>query len=179
MKMRLVPLLVTEIRRPNPTYRVPRSKIALVKEAGSLYATTKPVDFTDDVFKIAKSLFHQLDREALYVLCLDVKKKIIGINIVSTGSLTQVVVHPREAYKAAVLLNARAVIFTHNHPGGGDPKPSEKDEKLTRLLVLAGMVMFIPVLDHIICTETAYYSFREAGLIEAYEATGRRKLRGI
>jgi RadC-like JAB domain len=61
---------------------------------------------------------------------LDRKNRLIGIHTVSIGSLTASVVHPREVYKAAILANASAIVFGHNHPSG-DPQPSPEGRALT------------------------------------------------
>ena len=63
---------------------------------------------------ILRPLFHGLDREQFLVACLDAKHAIIGVNVVSIGSLTLSIVHPREVFKPAILLNSAAIICVHN-----------------------------------------------------------------
>jgi DNA repair protein RadC len=82
--------------------------------------------------------------------------------MVSLGSLTGSLVHPREVFKGALLSSAASVILLHNHPSG-DPKPSAEDREVTRKLVEAGKLLGVPVLDHVIIGERSYYSFRETG----------------
>ncbi len=74
--------------------------------------------------------------------------------------------HPREAFKPAVLLeNAAAVVFMHNHPSG-DPAPSREDRECTNRLMAAAKILGIRVLDHVIFGgETDYFSFADAGLL--------------
>jgi len=87
-----------------------------------------------------------------------VKNKIISFEVISTGSLTSSIVHPREVYKGAILSNAASVIFMHNHPSG-DPEPSMDDIEITSRLKKAGDILGINVLDHIIVTNKSFYSF--------------------
>ncbi len=94
------------------------------------------------------------------VLLLDRKNRVIGINTVSVGSLSSAVVHPREVFKPAILSNAAALIFGHNHPSG-DPAPSPEDRVLTKRLVEGGKLLGIQVLDHIIVGDGRYYSFAD------------------
>lgn len=172
--MREVPVLITEFEGParqrNPSMRAPRYTISLVKEAGSVYVTARPLVSAKLAFEVVKDLFEGFDREAFYVICLDTKSKIIGVNLVSVGSLSSSLVHPREVFKAAILLNSSKIVIAHNHPSG-EPRPSEQDNSLTLRLVAAGNLMGIAVLDHIVCGEDNYFSYAETGLIAAYEAT--------
>ena len=107
------------------------------------------------------------DREIFAVMLLNTKNRVIGINVVSVGSLTASVVHPREVFKAACLANATNIILTHNHPSG-DPAPSKEDISITSRLVQAGRLMDIPVLDHIIIGDNTgrSMSFKASDLIK-------------
>jgi DNA repair protein RadC len=82
------------------------------------------------------------------------------VNIVSIGSLTLSVVHPREVFKPAILLNACAIIAVHNHPSG-DPTPSAEDRTLTTRLRDAGDLLGIRLLDHLILGDDYNYSFAD------------------
>ena len=111
---------------------------------------------------VLRPLFCGLDREQFLVACLDAKHAIIGVNVVSIGSLTLSIVHPREVFKAAILLNSAAIICAHNHPSG-DPAPSAEDRVLTTRLREAGDLIGITILDHIILGEDRIYSFADQG----------------
>ncbi len=100
------------------------------------------------------------DKERFYSVLLDPKNKVIGVEMVSQGSLDSAPVHPREIYKSALLTSAAAIIFVHSHPSG-DPDPSESDRKITDQLVKAGELMGIEVLDHVIIGRDGYYSFSD------------------
>jgi DNA repair protein RadC len=162
---REVPIFITEAPAKNPRTRAPRYKISLVKEAGSVYVTSKPIDSAKYIFKLSHQLFEGTDRESFYVIALDNKAKIIGINLVSFGTLTQAPVHPREVFKTLILLNAANFITVHNHPSG-DPTPSIHDRELTERLVEAGVLMGIFMKDHVVVGEEAYFSFAEEGILE-------------
>jgi DNA repair protein RadC len=92
---------------------------------------------------------------------LDAKHRLIGINIVSIGSLSLSIVHPREVFKALILMNAAAWICAHNHPSA-DVTPSREDLALTKRLREAADLLGITLLDHLILGE-GYYSFADQG----------------
>lgn len=104
-------------------------------------------------------------REHFAVILLNVKNHILSMPIISVGSLTASVVHPREVFRAAILQTAAAMILVHNHPSG-DPTPSSEDVSITMRLIDAGKIMDIPVLDHIIIGDNKYISLKEEGVIQ-------------
>ncbi|MDF0668780.1 MAG: JAB domain-containing protein [Nitrospira sp.] len=112
--------------------------------------------------EFSRQVFAGLDREQFLVCCLDAKHGIIGVNIVSIGSLTVSIVHVREVFKPAILLNACAIIAAHNHPSG-DPTPSQEDRALTTRLREAGDLLGIRLLDHLILGDDRHYSFADQG----------------
>ena len=101
-----------------------------------------------DVYNAFKNLIES-DKERFYSVFLDVKNKVIGVDMVSQGTLNSSPVHPREVYKSALLASAASVIFVHSHPSG-DPTPSVTDREITTKLKQAGELMEIDVLDHVI-----------------------------
>jgi len=84
-------------------------------------------------------------------------------------------VHPREVFALAIRESAAAVIFLHNHPSG-DPTPSPEDRRLTDRLVMAGTLLGISVLDHIIIGDGRYVSFADEGWLGGSQHTGSRCL---
>ena len=103
--------------------------------------------------------------EWFIVILLNRKNVPLGRCVVSRGSATGTLVHPREVFRSAILANACAIICAHNHPSG-DPDPSRNDIIITRTLRDASRIIGIDLLDHIIVgTEPAYYSFAEAGIL--------------
>lgn len=103
-------------------------------------------------------------REQFHVILLDRKNRVTRHVMVSQGSLTASVVHPREVFNPAIRDSAAAVIFVHNHPSG-DPQPSQEDRTLTARLAEAGRLLGIEVLDHVIVGRNTYMSFADEGLL--------------
>jgi DNA repair protein RadC len=94
---------------------------------------------------------------------VDAKLRLIRTEIISKGTLTASIVHPREAFRPAVRNAASGVIFVHNHPSG-DPLPSDEDRRITGRLEEVGRILGIPLLDHVVVgAEGSYYSFADAG----------------
>lgn len=95
---------------------------------------------------------HDRSKEHFYIICLDVRNRILNIDLVSLGTLTVSLVHPREVYKIAIMKNAAQVIVSHNHPSN-DPDPSEDDIRITKRIYEAGKILGIELIDHIVFTE--------------------------
>jgi DNA repair protein RadC len=100
--------------------------------------------------------------ECFVVLLLNTKRRVKGHQLVATGIIDSVLVHPREVFRVAVISSASAVLLMHNHPSG-DPTPSDAAIKVTRDLVRAGQMMNIEVLDHVIIGHATRSSLRELG----------------
>lgn len=121
-----------------------------------------PMTSSGAVLDFVKTL-QDADIEKFLVLYLDVKLKLSCIQI-TTGTIDQCQVYPREIAKHALLSGATSVIMVHNHPSGV-PSPSSQDKELTKILKTALEVFQIKVQDHIIIGEGTYYSFAEQGLM--------------
>lgn len=105
-----------------------------------------------------------LPHEVFAVLFLDAQNRVIGIEELFRGTLTQTSVYPREVVKRALHHNAGAVIFAHNHPSGV-AEPSHADETLTQALKQALALIDVRVLDHFIVAGSGVLSFAERGLL--------------
>jgi DNA repair protein RadC len=141
---------------------IPLYRLQVVKESHSpLYGAPRISD-SHDVSRFLRAHFEGRPHEEFLVVFLDAKNTPVGYQVVSVGSLTLSIVHPREAFKAAVCMSAAAVIFSHNHPSG-DPTPSLEDRTLTKRLVSAGELLGIRVLDHIVMGEGRHVSFADEG----------------
>jgi DNA repair protein RadC len=105
-----------------------------------------------------------LDHEVFACMFLDNRHRVIEFRQLFRGTIDGCSVHPREVVKAALLLNAAAVIFAHNHPSGV-PEPSRADEQLTRRLKDALALVEVRVLDHIVVGGVETVSFAERGLL--------------
>ena len=145
------------------------STILAAIEIGRRLATAKPLErctiaCPGDGVAFLMPRLRYLQKEQFLVILLNSKNRVIGMEIVSEGSLTNSVVHPREVFQPAILQHAAAIVVAHNHPSG-DPRPSPEDREITRMLKEAGVIMNIPVLDHIIIGDGTYFSFLEEGAI--------------
>jgi len=118
----------------------------------------------EDVSRLLMDEMRYLDREHLYGLYLDRKGGLLSKEIISIGSLSSSIVHPREVFKSAVKCSASSVIVAHNHPSG-DPTPSREDFDITRRLVEAGKIMGIELIDHLVIGHKSYCSLKEKGAI--------------
>jgi DNA repair protein RadC len=119
---------------------------------------------SQDVAAYYRPRMKDIKKEIFRCALLDTKNRIIREEVVSVGSLSASIVHPRDTFRAAVRESAAAVIFIHNHPSG-DVKPSQEDILLTKRLVQAGDMIGIQVLDHIIIGDGDHFSFRDNGMI--------------
>jgi len=99
------------------------------------------------------------------VLILNTKNHIIANTVLTTGSLTASVVHPREVFREILKYPTASAIIYHNHPSG-DPDPSHEDIAVTRRLVKAGNVLDIPILDHVIIGDNRFVSLKEKGMMD-------------
>ena len=134
-------------------------------EIGRRIASAKPIEkihlsCPQDVADFLMPRLRYAAKEQFVVILLNSKNKVIGTEVVSEGSLSSSIVHPREVYAPAMLHHAAAIMVAHNHPSG-DPKPSLEDEEVTRMLSRSGKVLGIPMIDHVIIGDGNYYSFLE------------------
>jgi DNA repair protein RadC len=125
-------------------------------------STGRRVGSSQDIYRHYQPLMRTLRRECFKAILLDSKHSIIKDVTISEGSLSSSIVHPREAFNAAVRESAAAVVFLHNHPSG-DPEPSPEDHALTRRLLTSGEILGIKVLDHLIIGDGRYVSFADQG----------------
>ena len=102
--------------------------------------------------------------EQFKVLLLNRANKVLGLVNVSSGGVSGTVADPKIIYVAALKANACALIICHNHPSG-NLRPSRADEELTTKIKNAGSFLDIKLLDHLILSEEAYYSFADEGLL--------------
>jgi len=107
---------------------------------------------------------HYADRKQEHFLCASINgaNEILNIRVISIGLIDRTPVHPREVFADALADRASAIIVAHNHPAGG-LEPSPSDEEATKQLKAAGVIMGVPLLDHIIFNRSGYFSFLEEG----------------
>lgn len=104
-----------------------------------------------------------LEQEHFRVLYLNTRNRLLGSETVYVGNLNASHIRVSEVFREAVKRNCASLIVAHNHPSG-DPTPSPEDVEVTRLLVAAGKLLDIEVLDHLIIGQQRFVSLRERGL---------------
>ena len=117
-----------------------------------------------DVFYLMNPIIGDLQHEEFWVLYLNNSNKVLAKHQLSKGGLTATLVDVRLLFKRALELYAVGIIVCHNHPSG-KLKPSSSDVKLTQKIKEAGITLDIKILDHLIITEKAYFSFADEGVL--------------
>ena len=159
---------LTPTPAPTPPVRRVRELVVSYRPFRCQLPVEGTVSGPRDAAKLASAILADSDVERVLALHLNTKHRLIGVHIVSVGTLDASLVHPREVYKAAYLSNAAALVLAHNHPSG-DPTPSGEDRALSDRLRQAGELLGISLLDFVIVTDPAdgfrYHSFRESGVL--------------
>jgi DNA repair protein RadC len=129
-------------------------------------AREKRIAMPKDVYPL---ISHYADRRQEHFLCLSLNgaHELIDIRGVTSGLVNRTVVHPREVFADPITDRACAIVVAHNHPSG-NIEPSQEDIDITKRLRAAGDVLGIPLLDHLVFSSSAYYSFVEHGLIAPF-----------
>ena len=136
----------------------------LLQSEGNGAAANPSFKNSREVFEYFRPRFYGLKKERFICLLLDPKNRMFKETVVSEGTLTSSLVHPREVFRDAIREAAASVMFIHNHPSG-DPNPSRDDINITKRLVETGRIVGINVLDHIIIADAAYLSLMEKGYV--------------
>src|SRR5699024_3254180 len=123
----------------------------------------KKITSSKSVFEVFQPILGDLNHEEFWILYLNNSNKILRKMQLSKGGITGTLVDVRLTYKNALELGATSVILAHNHPSG-TLKPSQPDINLTKKLKTAGESLDIKVLDHLIVTQNAYFSFADEGI---------------
>lgn len=119
---------------------------------------------SNDVFKLMQPIIGDLEHEEFWVLFLNNSNKVLAKQQISKGGLTATLVDIRLLYKKALELTSVGIIVCHNHPSG-KLKPSRTDIDLTKKINKGGATLDIKLLDHLIITEKAYFSFADEGVL--------------
>ncbi len=117
------------------------------------------------LFKLLRPYYLRKNKEHLIVTSLDSRKKIIAIDVVSIGTINETIAHPREVFKVAIDRLATYVVIAHNHPSG-DIEPSSDDLRLTRRLLDVSYTIGIPLIDHLILSDTDFISLKDKNLLD-------------
>ena len=120
------------------------------------------ITMSEDAFNLMKPYLEDLQIEQFWVIYLNNANKVLAKEKSSDGGMTSTIVDVRIVLKRALELNATALILCHNHPSGV-LRPSSADMAITGKMKKAGQCMDIQVLDHLIITDQAYFSFADEG----------------
>ncbi|MDR6513513.1 RadC family protein [Chryseobacterium camelliae] len=119
---------------------------------------------SDDAYHLLKTYLSDLRTEEFWAVFLNQSNKVIHISKLTHGGISQSIVDVRILFKTALEHFSTGIIIAHNHPSGS-LKPSREDMSITAKIKEAGSFLNIQLLDHLIITENAYFSFSDEGLI--------------
>lgn len=140
--------------------------IELIGNTDRVSESTVRVDASSPelAFKIVRSLIPEGPTvpEHFVVLYLNTLRQLLEARVISIGTISATLVHPREVFSPVLSLGASSIVVAHNHPSG-NLDPSAEDTALTRRLRQAGDILGIELADHLIVSESSYYSFKEMG----------------
>ncbi|HVQ44178.1 MAG TPA: JAB domain-containing protein [Candidatus Saccharimonadia bacterium] len=125
--------------------------------------SARPMHAAQDVLPYL-DYFRDKKQEYFVCLSLDSAMRLIARRVVTIGLLDVALTHPREVFAGPIIDRAASIIVAHNHPSG-ECSPSQPDISATQQLVAAGLLLGMPVRDHIIVTAKGCYSFRHNHLI--------------
>ncbi|WET01144.1 DNA repair protein RadC [Flavobacterium sp. YJ01] len=123
----------------------------------------KKITSSKIAFEIMQPIIGELLHEEFWVLFLNNSNKVISKSQLSKGGIAGTIVDPRLVFKLALENGATALILCHNHPSGS-LIPSDADKQITKKMKTAGEILDVKVLDHLIITESKYYSFVDEGI---------------
>lgn len=127
-------------------------------------AEVTTITSSKDAFEVLLPVFADLNHEEFWILILNQANRVIGKELISKGGLAGTVADPKIIFKTAIEHNAAFIVLAHNHPSG-NLQPSGQDLSITKKLIEGGKILDLNVLDHLILTDRAYFSFGDEGLI--------------
>ncbi len=153
---------------PTPTVQRVRELVVSYRPFRYQLPVTGTASGPREAARLAAAVLADTTVEQVLALHFNTKHTLIGVHVVSVGTLDASLVHPRDVFKAAVLSNASGLILAHNHPSG-DPTPSGEDRALSNRLPQAGELLGVDLLDFVIVTDPIdgfrYHSFKESGVL--------------
>jgi DNA repair protein RadC len=146
-----------------------KAAFALAARLARSEAESRAIETAEDIARLLGEEMRLLDFESVRVVSLNTKHMVLAVDEISRGTLNESLFHPREAFRGAVARGAHAVILVHNHPSG-NPKPSDADVRVTRVMKEAGTLLQMELLDHVILGAPgkdgkAHFSFKDEGLL--------------
>ena len=142
------------------------NRTKLVKESARNYIGHDSMNSPQKIADLMTDMY-ELDKQAVehvYMVALNSKSKVLGVYMVSKGTVNATILAPREIYMAALMMGAVNVVVIHNHPSG-DSTPSNDDLISTKRIKDAGSLIGIQLMDHVIIGNNRYHSMKEAGTL--------------
>lgn len=142
------------------------NRTQLVKENAINYPLHNSMNSPKHIVDLMKDIY-EMDKQAVefvYMVALNSKSKVLGVYMVSKGTVNASILAVREIYMAALMMGAVNIVIVHNHPSG-DNTPSNDDISSTKRINEAGNLIGIKLLDHIIIGNNQYHSMKEAGTL--------------
>ena len=122
------------------------------------------ISSSKDIFELMQRYFADLNHEEFWILLLNRANKVLSRHLISKGGQAGTVADPKIIFRIALENHAASIILTHNHPSG-NLKPSQSDINLTQKLCSSGNMLDISVLDHVIFTDSSYFSLADEGMM--------------
>jgi len=165
----LAALGVAELARLHGVGRVRAVRLAaafeITRRLRSRNGTARAVlSSPEQVFARYGPLMEDLKKEVFRVALLDAQNGLLRDVVISEGTLSASLVHPREVFKPAILESAASIILLHNHPSG-DPTPSREDLRLTHQLVECSRLLDLRIHDHVIIGHERFVSLAQRGAV--------------
>src|ERR671917_1523036 len=115
----------------------------------------------DEVAKVFQDILAledkiEQEKEHYYVMHLNIRSQVMMVELVTVGTLSSSLVHPRETFRRAVIAGSASIIIAHNHPSG-EVDPSDEDTKVTKLIHESGNILGINLFDHVIFTNDKFF----------------------
>jgi len=117
-----------------------------------------------DIFELMQRCFADLNHEEFWIILLNRANKVLSRHLISKGGQAGTVADPKIIFQIALENHAASIILTHNHPSG-NLKPSQSDINLTQKLCSSGNMLDISVLDHLIFSDSSYFSLADEGMM--------------
>ena len=134
-----------------------------VRSVQESFTVRAPADVARFVQEQIYAPWEEFTQEELYTLMLDNKNKLTHAALIYRGTISSVYIRPAEIFRPAILVNARSIIITHQHPSS-DPTPSPEDTLFTSICVEAGRLLDVDVVDHLVVGEDVFVSMRDRGI---------------
>lgn len=166
----LAPLLESSLQELMQIKGIGKAKAIQLQAAFSLarraailretLAESPLIDTSLAAYRAIQDLFYGCQTEMVALLFLNTRLQLFHKEVIGVGTLTEVLIHPREVFYHAIRRRAHSIILAHNHPSG-DPTPSVADLQVTHLLFSMGRLMEIHLVDHIILGRSCYHSLKD------------------